>query len=149
MPFGFTLVNKLTPEEARQANLDITGQFCVSCDNTLPIWRPRDAEYCHQGDDSAADSTKQRAFCNSTFDVFSLSGASLAEASEIARKLLLLTQTLFKVWLESLVVDLVKGWNGKWYLLQVRSDASASQQFLRACQLAEVEVDFAYRACGA
>lgn len=121
-PVGFTFINKLTPEEARHANLDVTGQFCVSCDNVLPIWRPRSGEYDPLEDDTAADATGQANISPSTtFDVFSLSGASLAEASEIAHKLLLLTQTLFKLWLDTLVVDLVKAWNGKWYLLQVRS----------------------------
>ncbi|CDJ36304.1 uncharacterized protein EMH_0046360 [Eimeria mitis] len=120
-PVGFTLVNKLTPEEGREANLDITGQFCVSCDNAFPVRRPRDAEYAN-GESLDADSTKQViGGPNSTFDVFCLSGASLAEASEIARKLTLLTQTVFKVWLESLVVDLIKAWNGKMYFLQVKS----------------------------
>lgn len=122
MPLGFTLVNKLTPEEGREANLDITGQFCVSCDNSFPIRRPRDTEYDYNEEHPDSGATKQAiGGPNSTFDVFSLSGASLAEASEIARKLTLLTQTLFKVWLESLVVDLVKAWNGKMYFLQVCS----------------------------
>ncbi|CDJ38770.1 hypothetical protein, conserved [Eimeria tenella] len=119
MPIGFTLVNKLTPEEGRDANLDITGQFCVSCDNIFPIWRPSETDYDLHEDDSAAYA-QQRIDACSTFDVFTLSGASLSEASRIAQKLALLTQTLFKVWLESLVVDLVKGWNGKLYFLQVR-----------------------------
>ncbi|CDJ47000.1 hypothetical protein, conserved [Eimeria brunetti] len=122
MPVGFTLINKLTPEEGRDANLDITGQFCVSCDNAFPIRRPRDAEYDYNEEHADADATKQVAGGpNSTFYVFSLSGASLAEASEVARKLTLLTQTLFRVWLESLVVDLIKAWNGKMYFLQVKS----------------------------
>lgn len=122
MPVGFTLVNKLTPEEGRAANLDITGQFCVSCDNAFPVRRPRDADYYYNEEDTNADPSKQAVGGpNSTFDVFTLSGASLAEASEIARKLTLLTQTLFKVWLEALVVDLIKAWNGKMYFLQVKS----------------------------
>lgn len=125
MPVGFTLVNKLTPEEGRDANLDITGQFCVSCDNAFPVRRPRDADYYYNEEDTNADPSKQAVGGpNSTFDVFTLSGASLAEASEIARKLTLLTQTLFKVWLEALVVDLIKAWNGKMYFLQVRSEGS-------------------------
>lgn len=118
-PIGFTFINKLTPDEARQDNMDITGQFCVSCDNTFPVWRPKAVEYALYEGDSPCDASKQAATRRSTFDVFSLSGASLAEAAEIAHKLLVLTQTLFKVWLESLVVDLVKGLNGKWYMLQV------------------------------
>ncbi|OEH76830.1 hypothetical protein cyc_06692 [Cyclospora cayetanensis] len=121
-PIGFTLVNKLTPEEACEANLDITGQFCVSCDNAFPIRRSQDREYGPQEEVSPAEATKRKVLeFSATFDVFKLSGASLTEASRIARKLMLVTQTLFKVWLESLVVDLVKGWNGEWYFLQVKA----------------------------
>ncbi|KAL8269895.1 hypothetical protein Esti_006180 [Eimeria stiedai] len=121
MPIGFTFVNKLTPEEARRANLDLTGQFCVSCDNSPPNLKPANAEYDSHEDSTPAVARSGTTGPNSTFDVFSLSGASLNEASEIARKLLLLTQTLFKLWLDTLVVDLIKASNGKWYFLQVKS----------------------------
>lgn len=145
MPVGFTLVNKLTPEEGRDANLDITGQFCVSCDNMFPVWRPSETDYDLHEDDSAADAQQRIDSC-STFDVFTLSGASLSEASRIAQKLALLTQTLFKVWLESLVVDLVKGWNGKLYFLQVRLwDCQAGSLF--SIPTFQTAIQLAYRMC--
>ncbi|KAL8424980.1 hypothetical protein Efla_004457 [Eimeria flavescens] len=119
-PIGFTLINKLTPEEAREANLDLTAQFCVSGDNQPPSLRPSDdaneAEEEEEDGRAAADTPA------TTFEVVCLSGACLAEAAGIAQKLLLLTQTLAKLWLESLVVDLVKSRNGKsWYFLQVKA----------------------------
>ncbi|KAL8432449.1 hypothetical protein ACSSS7_004630 [Eimeria intestinalis] len=121
MPVGFTFINKLTPEEARRANLDMTGQFCVSCDNSPPNPKSSNAEYDSHEDSTSTVGKTGTTGPNSTFDVFSLSGASLTEASQIARKLLLLTQTLFRLWLDTLVVDLIKANNGKWYLLQVKS----------------------------
>lgn len=97
-------------------------------------------EYALHEGDSSCDVSEQAAIGRSTFDVFSLSGASLTEAAEIAHKLLVLTQTLFKVWLESLVVDLVKGWNGKWYMLQVRL-------VTQACALSIKHISLQKRKC--
>lgn len=99
--------------------MDITGQFCVSGDNAPPILKPSGVEDGFQSDDG--EDSQTGTITDRTFDIFSISGASLAEASAIARKVLQLTQSVFKIWLDTMVVDLIKGWNGKWYFLQVHS----------------------------
>ncbi|CBZ55362.1 conserved hypothetical protein [Neospora caninum Liverpool] len=111
-PSGFTLVNRLTPQQARNLGGDLTSQFCVSCDNpTLNgVSRTAEEEQLRKAD---PDET--------SFDVFPVAGATLAAAAQVAKSIFHFTQTLFRVWLETLVVDLVKGPSSTWYFIQVKS----------------------------
>ncbi|KFG56295.1 hypothetical protein TGFOU_315100 [Toxoplasma gondii FOU] len=112
-PSGFTLVNRLTPQQARSLGGDMTSQFCVSCDNpTLNgVSKTAEEEQLRKADPA-----------ETSFDVFPVAGATLAAAAQVAKSIFHFTQTLFKVWLETIVVDLVKGSPaGRWYFIQVKS----------------------------
>ncbi|KEP65894.1 UNVERIFIED_CONTAM: hypothetical protein HHA_315100 [Hammondia hammondi] len=112
-PSGFTLVNRLTPQQARSLGGDMTSQFCVSCDNpTLNgVSKTAEEEQLRKADPA-----------ETSFDVFPVAGATLAAAAQVAKSIFHFTQTLFKVWLETIVVDLVKDSPaGRWYFIQVKS----------------------------
>lgn len=123
-PLGFVFVNKLTPREANALNADISSQFLVSLDGTMP--NPRDRRADPDGweeNGKQADNAKNSKSPSATFDVHALSGGMLAEAADIARNIMLFTQTAFKLWIDSMAVDLIKAANGKWYFLQVYSSS--------------------------
>ncbi|PHJ23368.1 hypothetical protein CSUI_002769, partial [Cystoisospora suis] len=112
-PSGYTLVNRLTPQDARHLGGDLTSQFCVSCDNPTLHGVCKTAEEEQRRN---ADPTE------TSFDIFPVAGATLAAASQVARSVFHFTQSLFKIWLDTLVVDLVRdAAEGTWYFIQVKS----------------------------
>ncbi|PFH35941.1 hypothetical protein BESB_055920 [Besnoitia besnoiti] len=112
-PSGFTLVNRLTPQRARHLGGDLTSQFCVSGDNPPLNGVSKTAEEEHRRNADPAEKS---------FDVFPVAGATLSAAAQVAKTIFHFTQNVFRLWLETIVVDLVKGPPHRtWYFLQVKS----------------------------
>ncbi|CEL94676.1 unnamed protein product [Vitrella brassicaformis CCMP3155] len=97
-PYGFTLVNLLSPEQTKEYGGDLTAQCTVSVDNApLP-----------------------KSGLTETFRVYPVAGSTIGQPAEIARRIFYFTQRFFKMRLEELVVDAINGERG-WVFLQVKA----------------------------